>query len=397
MVARKSRGRRGGNSLGYFMLFAVLALGVVLVLEYLDYRRGRPTFILSRVMDSRTETDGTDRPSPRKGEFHRQLIKLMDSWNSHYSMIQDSRGRYHVKWKLKNSLRRKLVPEFEKLSRKYKRNWKTEEIQHLRGEHLYLYSISPAGNDATHLLLITTGTPEPVPEPPPSKEEPRGRLAIIIDDIGFNELGAMELNSLGIPLTAAVIPHAPYAYDEARQLNMYGIEQIIHLPMQSMNREMKVDPARFVVKGADLSSIRRLVQRSRTLVPYARGVNNHMGSLITGDPQTMGRVLSVLREEGLFFVDSRTTSTTVAYRMARDMNVPATQRDAFLEDIQNDNITFNYTRKQVLKVAELARRKGHAVAIGHPYPTTIKAIRAAVGEVRAMGVRFVPVSRLLEK
>lgn len=396
MAARKSRGRRNGNSIGYFMLFAVLALGIVLVLEYLDYRRGRPTFILSRVMASRTKTDGTVRPARRKGDFHRQLVKLMDSRDSHYSMIQDSRGRYHVKWKLEDSRRRKLVSELEKLSREYEQRWKAEEIQHLRGEHLYLYSISPAGSDATHLLLITTGTPEPLPEPPPSEQEPRGRLAIIIDDIGFNELGSMELKSLGIPVTAAVIPHAPYAYDEARQLNMYGIEQIIHLPMQSTNRELKADPSRFIIKGADLSSIRRLVQRSRTLVPYARGVNNHMGSLITGDRQTMGRVLSVLREEGLFFVDSRTTSSTVAYRMARDMKVPVTQRDAFLEDIQNDNVTFNYTRKQVLKVAELARRKGHAVAIGHPYPTTIKAIRAAVGEVRAMGVRFVPVSRLLE-
>jgi len=397
MAVRKSHRRKKGNALAYFVLFAVLALGIVFVLEYLDYRKGKATFILSRILSAPTAA-ASRRPLLRKDSFHSELLRLMDSQDPSYSLIQDSQGRYHVKWRLTDARRRQLVKALRKLSAAHGRRWKAEEVQHLRGEHLFLYSVSPRGSGVTHLLLITTGTPEPFLESEAQpKQKPRGRLAIIIDDIGFNELGALELKRLGVPVTAAVIPHAPYAYDEARQLHMYGIEQIIHLPMQSSNRKLKADPGQFILKGAEVSNIRRLIHRSRTLVPYARGVNNHMGSLTTGDQQTMNRVLSVLREEGLFFVDSRTTASTVAYRMAREMNVPTTQRDAFLEDINNGHVTYLYSRNQVIKVAKLALRRGRAVAIGHPYPTTLKAIRDAANEVRSMGVHFVPVSSLLER
>lgn len=396
MSARKIR-RGKSNTLGYFLLFAALALGIVLVLEYLDYRNGKPTFLLSRVLGR--SDGGKPADAVRPGDsFHRKLIRLMDSQDSTYSLVQDSRGRFHVKWNLEDRKRRKVVDELQKLAQANGRHWKIEEVQHLRGEHLYLYSIHSGSGESSHLMLITTGTPAPAPTTPPVPEKAvKGRLAVIIDDIGFNELGSLELKRLGIPVTAAVIPHAPYAFDEARQLHMYGIEQIIHLPMQAANHNLKTNPEQFILKGADLTTIRRLIHRSRTLVPYARGINNHMGSLTTGDPQTMSRVLSVLKEEGLFFVDSRTSVSTVAYSMARKMNVAATQRDIFLEDINNDQVTYRYAHSQVIKGAKLARSRGSAVAIGHPYPTTLKAIRDAVKEVRDMGVHFVPVSQLLEK
>ncbi|HDP94223.1 MAG TPA: divergent polysaccharide deacetylase family protein [Candidatus Aminicenantes bacterium] len=396
MSARKIR-RRKSNVLAYFLLFAALALGIVIVLEYLDHRNGKPTFLLSRVLGRPHGGKAVDAGKP-KDSFHHKLMRLMDSRDPNYSLVQDSRGRYHVKWKLGDEKRKKVVDELEKLAKVHGRHWKIEEVQHLNGEHLYLYSIHSDAGEASHLMLITTGAPAPEAAPLPDSGKPiKGRLAVIIDDIGFNELGSLELKRLGVPVTAAVIPHAPYAYDEARQLHMYGIEQIIHLPMQAANRNLEPDPDQFVLKGADLTTIRRLIHRSRTLVPYARGINNHMGSLTTGDPQTMSRVLSVLKEEGLFFVDSRTSVSTVAYSMARKMNVAATQRDVFLEDINNDQVTYHYARSQVIKGAKLARSRGYAVAIGHPYPTTLKAIRDAVNEVRGMGVHFVPVSRLLEK
>lgn len=395
MAAGRSR-RKKANTLAYFLLSAFVALGIVLALEYLDYREGKSTFLLSRVLGERKKEQPPAAEAQRDA-LHRELIRLLDSLDPGYSLVQDSLGRYHVKWKLADGQRRKAVAALQELVRTHGRRWKTEEVQHINGEHLYLYSISAAGRETSHLVLITTGVSTAEKTPPRSPDtSPRGRLAIIIDDIGYNELGALELKRLEVPVTAAVIPHAPFAYDEARQLHMYGIEQIIHLPMQAANRNDKVDPDQFVLKGADLAAIRRLVQRSRARLPYARGVNNHMGSLVTGDPQTMSRVLSVLKEEGLFFVDSRTSAATVAYSLARKMKVAAAQRDIFLEDITNDHISYQYARDQVVRGAKLARSRGTAVAIGHPYPTTFKAIRDAVDEVRGMGVVFVPVSQLLE-
>ncbi len=397
MVRRRAKSRNSGNFVAYLLVFAVLALVIVLLLEYMDHRNGRPTFLLSHILPKK-ELKQTPAGHPQVESFHDKLISAMDASGISYNLVRDSRKRYHFKFHANNTQRKTLVESLKKLATSQGLKWKTEEIQHLGEEQLYLYSISGQEKSATHLFLITIGKASPAARAAtPTAPASRGRLAIIIDDIGYNERGALTLKNLGIPITAAIIPNSTYAYDEARQLHMYGIEQIIHLPMQSQNPNLQVDPVHFVMKGADTNHIRSLIQRAKTQVPYAKGVNNHMGSLATCDRETMQRVLKVLKEEDLFFVDSRTSADTIAYRMARSLEIPTAQRDTFLEDINNGNVTYQFTRNQILKVAKMARKRGHALAIGHPYPTTMKAIRDTIPAVRAMGVQFVPVSRLLEK
>lgn len=395
MSRRRSTSRNSGNFVSYLIVFAILALVIVLILEYMDHRKGRDTFLLSHILEQKIQKKAPPRISTADS-FHDKLIAAMDASGIPYNLVRDSRQRYHFKFHAKDRQRKSLVKTLKSLSGAHHLKWKTEEIQHLGNEQLYLYSISGHGKITTHLFLITIGKPAAT-SPRPEAADIRGHLAIIIDDIGYNELGALELKKLDIPITAAIIPEATYAYDEARQLHMYGLEQIIHLPMQSRNPKMQTNPSHFVMKGADTQRIRNLIRRAKTRVPYAMGANNHMGSLTTCDRDTMRRVLTVLKEEGLFFVDSRTSAETIAYTMARSMKIPTAQRDTFLEDINNGNITYQFTRNQILKVAKKARQRGHALAIGHPYPTTLKAIRDSIPAVRAMGVQFVPVSRLLER
>ena len=178
------------------------------------------------------------------------------------------------------------------------------------------------------------------------------RLAIVIDDIGYADLVADQLRDLGIPLTAAVIPDSPYAHREAQRLHDYGLEAIIHLPMQPKDPANHHPRDQFVLLDSSDAEIRALLQKAVTAVPFARGVNNHMGSLLTSDRQAMRRVLELVRARGLFFVDSKTAPSTVAHALARGMGIRTALRDVFLDDVQ----TYEHAVAQLRRLVDTARR-----------------------------------------
>lgn len=218
----------------------------------------------------------------------------------------------------------------------------------------------------------------------------KGKLAIIIDDLGYDAAAARELLALEHPLTLAVLPHTPRSTAIAQEVHRRGREVLLHLPMQSQNGEKR--EAIELYKGMDAAELARTVDEMLASVPHARGVNNHQGSLATADGALMNALMADLRRRGLFFVDSRTAPGTRAYGAARRAGVPAATRDIFLDDIQTPEAV---TRQLELAAAE-AIEKGHAVAIGHPYPVTIAVLREALPQLAAHGVRLVFVSELVQ-
>jgi polysaccharide deacetylase 2 family uncharacterized protein YibQ len=126
-------------------------------------------------------------------------------------------------------------------------------------------------------------------------------------------------------------------------------------------------------------------------VPHAAGVNNHMGSRFTEDEQAMTAVMAVLRERGLYFVDSLTTSRSVGSATAQRAGVPAVRRDIFLDNVAEVDAIV----QQIRRLAGKARRNGSAVGICHPYPETLQALRQELPKQAGQGIEFVPVSGLL--
>ncbi|MCX6554110.1 MAG: divergent polysaccharide deacetylase family protein, partial [Candidatus Aminicenantes bacterium] len=167
---------------------------------------------------------------------------------------------------------------------------------------------------------------------------------------------------------------------------------IIHLPMQPKDPANHHPRDQFVLSDSSPAEIAALIQNAMAMVPYARGLNNHMGSLITSDPQATRRVLELVKQAGLFFVDSKTTNETVAFALAREMQIKTMIRDVFLDDEQN----YLYSSNQIKNLVELARKNGRALAIGHPFASTLAALRDAVPWLKQQKVAIVPVSELLE-
>jgi polysaccharide deacetylase 2 family uncharacterized protein YibQ len=234
---------------------------------------------------------------------------------------------------------------------------------------------------------------EPARKEPPRKPI-RGQVALIIDDMG-NSLEALD-DLLGVSgsLTISVLPYSAHAGQTARIAHENNLEVLLHLPLESLNNhEAMTDTEGMITAGMNAGEITQAFEDSLARVPFASGVNNHMGSRFTADESLMRTLLAPLKDKGLFFVDSRTTAQTVAYGEALRMGIPAVERDVFL-DADSDR---GRIKSRLIELFRLARKKGQAVGICHPYPETLQALKTNFRLFEDYGLEVVPVSRLLRR
>lgn len=217
----------------------------------------------------------------------------------------------------------------------------------------------------------------------------RPRLAIVIDDLGNDRAQADALFRVSYPLTLSVLPHLSNSVQIAEEAHRRGYQVLLHLPMASSGGE-KDEPIE-LHSGMDSSAVGQTFAAMLETVPYAAGVNNHEGSRGTSDAKLMSELMPLLRERKLFFVDSRTTGTTVAETAAHTAGVPATSRNVFLDDEQS----VAAIRKQFALVVRDAREKGSALAIGHPHPETLEVLSEMLPETERQGVTLVFASDLV--
>jgi len=226
---------------------------------------------------------------------------------------------------------------------------------------LHLY----AGLYYTHMIRVR---PEAREKAPPEKKP---KIALIVDDLGYDVDLAKSLLDLRLSLNLAVLPNAPFARTIAEAAQRKGWEVILHLPMEPENHP-HVDPG----PGALLTSmnekeIRMLLEEHLKQVPGARGVNNHMGSRFTRSEAKMEILLRELKQRGLFYVDSRTTNRTVAMDVAGKLGVAATERNVFLDN----ELTHEAMAFELQRLLSMGRHSGRAVAIAHPHRETVDFLR----------------------
>lgn len=204
--------------------------------------------------------------------------------------------------------------------------------------------------------------------PPPG----RGHLAIIVDDLGYNLGKGIAIAELPAPVTLSIIPQTPHAHSVAERGRERGKEIMVHLPMSAAHTRVR-DP---LVLTADLGeeAFDTLIDDAVTAVPGATGMNNHMGSKLTVNRTTMERFLARLKARGMFFIDSRTTSDSIAADVARDMDIPVASRSVFLDNERD----IEAIEQRLDRAIAIAQQTGSAIAIGHPYPETLQVLTEAL-------------------
>jgi uncharacterized protein len=242
------------------------------------------------------------------------------------------------------------------------------------------------GDSPTHTIHITESA-IPLVELAPVAGP---RLAIILDDLGQDYGAAEAIFALPYPLTISVLPNNPHSVDIAEEAHGRGFEVMLHLPMESVSQRHA--ESHELRPGMSQRQVSALVDGFIAAVPGVAGVNNHQGSESTANPALMNELMRVLREHKLFYIDSRTTAATVAFDAARHAGVPAAYRNVpFLDDVTE----VSAVSRQLRLALREAREKNEAVAIGHPHPATLKALREVLPDAKAQGVRLVYASELV--
>ncbi len=215
------------------------------------------------------------------------------------------------------------------------------------------------------------------------------KLAIIIDDLGYDREAAETIFQIPFPLTVSVLPHLPLSSVVAEEASRRGYQVLLHMPVESSADEkaesIELHP------GMPSEEAVRVLQGMLDTVPQAIGVNNHQGSLGTADKTLMNAIMPALRERGLFFVDSRTSSASVAFASARRAGVPASSRDVFLDDVQDTGAI----RGQLELAVRDAKLHGQAIAIGHPHPATLQVLQEFLPRIQSEGVEIVFASQVV--
>jgi polysaccharide deacetylase 2 family uncharacterized protein YibQ len=241
------------------------------------------------------------------------------------------------------------------------------------------------------LLLSLTPLPGAAAEHTPVPLHPKPRISLIIDDLGDSLRLGLRAVRLPGDVTCAFLPHTTYARQLAIAAHRRAKEIMLHLPMQSEEGKA-LGPGGLTLNMTHAEFI-RTVNSDLKSIPYVSGVNNHMGSLITQHPGDMLWLMQAInRHGGLFFVDSRTTEFTVAQRIAQESGVPNLRRDVFLDNDQR----LAAIAAQFSHLIALAKRRGSAVAIGHPHPNTLRFLERELPRLSAEGIELVSISDLIK-
>ncbi|MCR6653361.1 MAG: divergent polysaccharide deacetylase family protein [Cellvibrionaceae bacterium] len=213
-------------------------------------------------------------------------------------------------------------------------------------------------------------------------------IAIIIDDLGEQWQAGKRVLALPGDITLAVLPFTHYGDRLVELAAQQGREVMLHAPMEPLSHPAWHEGLR---RGMTQTELRDALAAMLEALPQARGVNNHMGSALTQERERMDWVMAELAGRGLYFIDSRTTPSSQALTSAQDHAIPSARRDVFLDNIRTEDAI----EQQFRTLLRLARERGQAIAIGHPYPETLAFLERVLPQLGDLGVRLVPVSQLL--
>ncbi|MCW8858491.1 MAG: divergent polysaccharide deacetylase family protein [Deltaproteobacteria bacterium] len=226
---------------------------------------------------------------------------------------------------------------------------------------------------------------------PDKTQTQRGKIAIIMDDMGGSLSTLHKLLDMDLPVTPAILPGTDQATSAAALLQSAEREYMIHIPMQPRSYPRTNPGANALLLGQSEGEIRRLVRSYMLAVPGAVGGNNHMGSRYTEEAGLMRIVLDELKQHNQFFIDSRTIGSSVAFSEARKMGLKTATRNIFLDN--QEDVT--YIREQIRKMVRLAGSDREIIAICHPYKETLQALNLELAWLKTQPVDFVQASSVV--
>jgi len=369
----------------------ILALVCVLGLDYIQWRQGESAWIFG--------PRPTQIPSgwieQTLSDIVKEQVLAMGLSPDVISQYRDSEGIQHMLLEATPEQYRNLESRLDREFSRINATATKKEREQSEGKVYILWRIQDQSNQLLSLLVSfreemaeAEKTPGPIP--------PRmavNKVAIIIDDMGNSLESIEEVCRLKRPITVAVLPYSSLSRETATIARRNNLEVILHLPLESLFNEYDNNHTPGIIHSAmSPEDIIDTLEESLSQVPFIDGVNTHMGSKITSDPDIIRLILTQLKGRGLYFIDSRTTAQSVAFDVAQRMGIPTAYRNVFLDSEINED----FIRDQLIRLFEYARQNGRAVGICHPSPETLKVLKEYFPLVDRYGLQPVFASEIVQ-
>ena len=217
------------------------------------------------------------------------------------------------------------------------------------------------------------------------------KIAIVIDDMGYRQSDRNALNIKG-NFTYAILPFAPLTKELAFAAHAKNREILAHIPREALANNHLLGLVE-INSSMNQQQINRQLQHAINNVPYAQGINNHMGSKLTTLAKPMRWIMALLSQQQLYFLDSKTSATSIAASTAKKFGLATAQRDVFLDN-QLDLTSLNKQFDQLIKIA---KKHKSAIGIAHPHPQTIAFLAKISARLTKLNIKLVPLSEVLSK
>ncbi|MDD5005914.1 MAG: divergent polysaccharide deacetylase family protein [Candidatus Omnitrophica bacterium] len=220
----------------------------------------------------------------------------------------------------------------------------------------------------------------------------KGKIAIVIDDWGYNADDLEMLKEIKLPLTLAILPFRYYSHRIAEFAHAHNYEVIIHMPMEPDDKEkVGLEPKTLMI-SMNPEKIKTILNEALNDIPYAEGVNNHMGSLATTNKAFIRTVFKELKQHNLYFLDSFVAPDSVCRDVAKELGIKFSRRSIFLDNKPDPE----YIRGQLMELVKEVDEKGEAIGIGHDKDNTLLILKETMPQLDEAGYEFVFVSELID-
>jgi polysaccharide deacetylase 2 family uncharacterized protein YibQ len=217
------------------------------------------------------------------------------------------------------------------------------------------------------------------------------KIAVIVDDFGYNTNNLDALFEITTPLTISVLPNLPYSESIAERAGKHNIEVILHLPLEPYGEKSNLERGTIMVDMPP-QEVNDLLTKAMKSVPGLKGVSNHMGSRATEDRDFMKGIFRELKKRDLYFFDNLVTDKSVCKEVAEEVGLRLAERSVFLDNESHES----YIERQLRRTARLAEKTGWAIGVGHDRSSTIRVLTKVIPQLEEAGYEFVYVSELVK-
>jgi polysaccharide deacetylase 2 family uncharacterized protein YibQ len=404
MRTSRSQKRSPPDSLfpGFPIFLICLAIFSALGLDYIQGKRGHHSYVFSALKGKNEVAERTDEAKgriPKVGEaeganLSQALLKTVaDSGvpGESVNLFTDEEGVDHLLVDIPIKKFSELEASFNETFDDFAAQVTEREVQQTDEKKYYLWQAQDVLKNRLTVLFSCEREGVPISRRPAPKPG-ANKVALIVDDMGYSLEAINELCSIDRPLTIAIIPYSPLASEIATISRQHDLEVILHLPLEAINNNEDNHSKGMITDEMSEAEVIAILDKNLDQVPYIQGVNNHMGSRITANSKLMNIILGRLRDRNLFFIDSRTTASSVAYDIAQSLNIPSAYRHVFLDGVPSES----YIRRQLIELFRRAQKNGFALGICHPTKETLKVLKDSFHLVDEYGLEPVLASQIVK-